>query len=502
MTSLQVFAGYSHRDLCGNAWGVDDAYISYRYAQNLMAGNGLVFNPGQQVEGYSNFLYVLLIAPAFLFTDGLMIYFYASLINVLAAAIASLVLYNYIRKKTPQYAFIAGLMFILYPPLWVWTASGMETAVVLLLQLGLIVATQTCVEDPYQRRHHLVAAGVIVLLVLTRSDGFIVPFIAILYLVLKEKYRSATQLGTVLGATLLGNFLWRYIYYRDLLPNTFYAKVSGPLLSRVSYSLQLILVLGVIAGLLPFLYLSIMRAGKEFKSISRGLNTLRNSISFESLFTIAWLTYWIFIGGDVYFERFLLILVPIGIIALVRLLQTYDSQRATRIVLILMLTMYAGIVLSDPRYSYSFRKYDCWKGLGEYLAEHHPGEVVATGAAGKIPYFSGLLIIDMYGLNDKYIAHQPANSFTVGHTKYAPEYVLVQKPDLITGWLVGNDLDAGMTGEKYTKAGYRLTYLVFMKPCLGPHEPIVAVSELDPEAIQALTRQGYVYAVLSNSGEP
>ena len=44
MISLQVLAGYSHRDLCGNAWGVDDAFISYRYAQNLMTGNGLVFN--------------------------------------------------------------------------------------------------------------------------------------------------------------------------------------------------------------------------------------------------------------------------------------------------------------------------------------------------------------------------------------------------------------------------------------------------------------------------
>lgn len=42
MTSLQVFVGYSHRDLCGNAWGADDAYISYRYAQNLMADPVLI----------------------------------------------------------------------------------------------------------------------------------------------------------------------------------------------------------------------------------------------------------------------------------------------------------------------------------------------------------------------------------------------------------------------------------------------------------------------------
>jgi len=39
---------------------VDDAFISFRYAQNLLDGHGLVFNPGEQVEGYSNLLWILL----------------------------------------------------------------------------------------------------------------------------------------------------------------------------------------------------------------------------------------------------------------------------------------------------------------------------------------------------------------------------------------------------------------------------------------------------------
>jgi arabinofuranosyltransferase len=33
----------------------DDSFISFRYAQNLAWGHGLVFNPGEQVEGYTNF---------------------------------------------------------------------------------------------------------------------------------------------------------------------------------------------------------------------------------------------------------------------------------------------------------------------------------------------------------------------------------------------------------------------------------------------------------------
>src|SRR3989304_2142112 len=41
----------------------DDAYISFRYARNLARGAGLVFNPGgEPVEGYTNFLWVVLLA--------------------------------------------------------------------------------------------------------------------------------------------------------------------------------------------------------------------------------------------------------------------------------------------------------------------------------------------------------------------------------------------------------------------------------------------------------
>src|SRR5438034_8934210 len=40
-------------------WTSDDAYISFRYARNLVHGLGLVYNAGERVEGYSNFLWTL-----------------------------------------------------------------------------------------------------------------------------------------------------------------------------------------------------------------------------------------------------------------------------------------------------------------------------------------------------------------------------------------------------------------------------------------------------------
>ena len=53
--------------LAHNMWRVhwftvDDAYISFRYAANLVAGHGLVYNPGEAIEGYTNFLWTLIVA--------------------------------------------------------------------------------------------------------------------------------------------------------------------------------------------------------------------------------------------------------------------------------------------------------------------------------------------------------------------------------------------------------------------------------------------------------
>ena len=49
---------------------IDDAYITFRYARNLLRGYGLVFNPGEHVLGTTTPLYALLMAFLGLFTGG------------------------------------------------------------------------------------------------------------------------------------------------------------------------------------------------------------------------------------------------------------------------------------------------------------------------------------------------------------------------------------------------------------------------------------------------
>ena len=44
------------------AWVCDDIFITFRYVDQLLAGRGVVFNPGERVEGYTHFLWLIVLA--------------------------------------------------------------------------------------------------------------------------------------------------------------------------------------------------------------------------------------------------------------------------------------------------------------------------------------------------------------------------------------------------------------------------------------------------------
>src|SRR5512141_611212 len=59
-----LFLGHALFYIRALGWdAVADAYISFRYAQNAILGHGLVFNPGERVEGFTNFLWTALMTP-------------------------------------------------------------------------------------------------------------------------------------------------------------------------------------------------------------------------------------------------------------------------------------------------------------------------------------------------------------------------------------------------------------------------------------------------------
>src|SRR3989442_3898513 len=122
---LHAQAGYFQDDLSGHARGSDDAYISYRYAQNLARGHGLVFTPGERVEGYSNLLYVLLLTPFCRGADPDAIYPISVALNLLFAAGGWALLSRLAaRPPGPPRARLARPLFGLCPALLLWAGSG------------------------------------------------------------------------------------------------------------------------------------------------------------------------------------------------------------------------------------------------------------------------------------------------------------------------------------------------------------------------------------------
>jgi hypothetical protein len=92
---------------------VDDAYISFRYARNLVEGHGLVYNPGERVEGYTNFLWTLLIAGGLLLGIGAELC--SKVLGALSALLAVYGVYRFALRLQPASP---------VPPLAPWLLAG------------------------------------------------------------------------------------------------------------------------------------------------------------------------------------------------------------------------------------------------------------------------------------------------------------------------------------------------------------------------------------------
>lgn len=481
-------------------WGSDDAYISYRYAHNLVQGHGLVFNPGERVEGYSNLLYTLLVAAGILVSGPENAYAFSAMLNVLFAFAALFVFYRHLAIRFGKHRALFPLLLVaLCPPLWKWVASGLETPLILLIQVGAWITAERALERE--------SRGQIALLcllaassVLARADGFILPAIVILYLLVERRPRVAAYCAASLASTLALYLLWRHDYYGYLLPNTYYAKVSGPLPSRVAHALSQLAEVSWATGLWLYLSMILCSLGEPIRRFAQGGSRLFDEVRFFHVFTLGWLAYWIYVGGDHFDERFLIVLFPMGAFALLQLLergfQTKVAVLFVVVFLVIQMKPALGRVwsLEDPE-----SRHDALIAAGKFVGEEYPGKVIATCASGKVPYFSDLRTIDMLGLNDEFIAHKDVGFFgEPGHNKYDPDYVISRRPDVIVTRFGGEGLDLryGLTREKYLAGGYAIRYLLFTGRISREDANVVDVRGFDPREIEKRVDEGYGFAVL------
>jgi hypothetical protein len=208
---------------------VDDAFISYRYSENLARGEGLTYNPGERVEGYSNFLWVLLhVLPSRLGLELIPVSRWLSIIaGMILLAVVILSLRNNAGSPT-LCGIMAGIYLSLNPFIGMWTMAGLETVwYSMLLTTGIFLLLEGKSLGWY-----LWSAILLGLACLTRPEGiFIVASLGLSQILIAFSDRMVSRRQIAWGSVLVGLlglfYIWRYLYYGELVPNTYYAKIGS-----------------------------------------------------------------------------------------------------------------------------------------------------------------------------------------------------------------------------------------------------------------------------------
>ena len=204
---------------------VDDAFITYRYAQNWSAGLGPVMNPGEHVEGVSNLPWTAILA--LMKVAGLEPHVIAPVLGLLCGllcvALATRLSVQWSKLQGAQGGGSAGVLLALCAPVAIWSISGLETLLYTsLVTLFLILATDV------QWQHRRLRLGILLACVASmRPEGVLLllawMFCALVAGTWKLRLPSVLLGFALLATPLLALRLW---FYGDWVANTVHAKSS------------------------------------------------------------------------------------------------------------------------------------------------------------------------------------------------------------------------------------------------------------------------------------
>ncbi|MBA4358138.1 MAG: hypothetical protein C0405_10485, partial [Desulfovibrio sp.] len=214
----------------------DDPGISFRYAANLAEGHGLVYNPGDRVEGYSNFGFVLVLAFIHKFIIWGERAWMILVIKFLNLGVGALCLYLVWRvgrdhMNWPRWlAYAAVLVTAAMGPFAINVASPLETTSLAAWLLLAIWLTMDYLKRREPTWGQAVWLGLTWLMAaLWRIDApllvLALGIFAVIHRGIKWKKQDLAAAAVVIGGYGLYT-LFRYLYFGDILPNTFYAKVN------------------------------------------------------------------------------------------------------------------------------------------------------------------------------------------------------------------------------------------------------------------------------------
>jgi arabinofuranosyltransferase len=435
----------------------DDAMISMRYAWNLAHGHGLVWNPGERVEGITNLLMTLYMAAWCSVLDKATAVLAVQIsggVFMLLAAVCSWRAVIEIAGPAAREPWLRILVFaatLSYYPLAFWSLGGMETG---LLSALTSAAVLIAIARGGSSRAQIGLSVLLGLAFVTRPDAAVSIALIALYRVsrLPGKRRLLSVVATewgILAAFVAGTSLFRVLYYGHFTPNTYVLKIVGfPLLDRIANGL------GFIAPFIASIDLLVALA-----LAGAVVDGNRGKLLVAALLVAA-TTYQVWVGGDPWpywrqmahvMPLFLgLVVVEISLLCRARFLGSAMERRlgarprtksALQVALASTLSLVAlGRVNAEFLGEAMFRTppmavESAHEQIAVAIALRDialPGASVGVTSAGTIPYYSDLLAIDFLGKSDSRIAALPPDlsgavsregmKTLPGHNKYDLRY--------------------------------------------------------------------------------
>ena len=215
---------------------IDDVFITLRYARNLLNGNGLVFNIGERVEGFSNPTWLLLVACLAKISGltGHFSMFYLAKVLGFFFGFLNLLIFLRVMKETDNHIEVTwALLFLIAinPFLNTYNVSGLENPFVNFL-LALVILFYLRLMKKQRVVDSIALSATLGILSVSRPEGIIYPisiYVGVYFLQKVSKIKVARNLWLsvlITFAILLGFMLFRWFYYNDILPNTVYAKIG------------------------------------------------------------------------------------------------------------------------------------------------------------------------------------------------------------------------------------------------------------------------------------
>jgi hypothetical protein len=396
-----------------NSFLCDDAFITFRFSKNLANGFGPVYNIGERVEGYTNFLWMILMALVAKLGGSPLLWS-----RLLAACFSSatLILFLYcVHRDSYRNKFI-GFIFVLFlafsSPFIVWSSGGLETAAFSFFIFAAILSFTESIKGN-NGRVLILSSILFSLSSLTRPEGVLAFCLALGFLLaalVLAKTSPAQVLKFVWPFIVLYGvyFIWRFSYYGKMFPNTFYIKEPSSLLLPlgIQYYKRFLIGCPIWIPLIPAL----------IAGIRARLRGLLLGDYFIAAFFLVYSCYVIYIGGDFMdLWRFIMPLLAPFFLALYHLGSYLADNRLSRYKAVAFTTAFVVFAAANINsinnslaisYDYNvdsigaLRNYvKQWSSVGKLIREiGNPSDTIAVTAAGIIPYYTDMYTIDMYGL--------------------------------------------------------------------------------------------------------